>query len=263
MTDPTHESNPALLAPPEVEPGSVALMYLTRGETRYEFTQSVLGAFNHDLEHDHHLRNVLGRIGSGNLAVHRNEVVSDFLNLTTCEWLWCVDDDIQLQPDTLYKLLESADTWDARVVCGLYANVGMSGDIIPMSYFINADNRIQNHSSAYIAEKLAATQKVIRVHGSGAGCLLVHRSVLEDCALKYGWPMPCFVNSVIEDTEGHPVVQGEDHGFFRRLFELDIPVILRLDVDLTHFKVIAITDQHIIQSAAASADSDTNQEIPT
>lgn len=259
MTDPTNDAtSPANLNPPEVEPGTVALMYLTRGETRYEFMQSVLGVFNHDLEHDHHLRNVLGRIGSGNLAVHRNEVVSDFLNLTTCEWLLCVDDDIQLQPDTVYKLLDTAKHWEGKVVCGLYANVGMSGDIIPMSYFINSENRVQNHSAGYIAEKMAAGEKVIRVHGSGAGCLLVHRSVLEECAVKYGWPMPCFVNSIIEDSIGHPVVQGEDHGFFRRLYDLDIPVLLRLDVDLTHFKVIAITDQHIIQMAA----TETEESLP-
>lgn len=245
--------------PPIVE-GSVALMYCTRGDTRFEFTQSVLG-LTQAKETDGRIAYVLGRIASGNLAVHRNEVVMDFL-ATPAEFLWFVDDDMQFADDTLAKLLEVHEATGCRVVGGLYSNVGLDGGIIPMAYHLTATNRVQAYSAWNIVKQLDAGAKSLLIYSTGAGCLLIHRSVLEAMVERYGLPMPCFANEIHPDSDGKLVVQGEDHTFFRRLHSMGIEAQLRLDVDVTHFKMIALTTQHLRQTADASPDP-SQQENPT
>lgn len=242
---------------PAIVPGSVALMYCTRGECRFEFAQSLVGIVNQPLE-GHPLKYVLGRIASGNLAVHRNEVVADFLALDA-EWLWMVDDDMQIAPDVLEKLFDVVEhTTNIFVVGGLYANVGLDGGVIPMTYYYSDDNRVENYSAANIGRMILKGAKSAEVDSTGAGCLLVHRSVFEVMLEKWGAPMAWFANDLIPDASGKLVVQGEDHTFFRRVREIGHKVHVRLDVDIAHFKPIALTNDQLVElSKRADKDIDT------
>lgn len=244
--------------PPIVE-GSVALMYCTRGEVRFEFAQSILGLVQAK-ETEGRISFVLGHIASGNLAVHRNEVVMEFL-ATPAEYLWFCDDDMQFGHDTLAKMIEVREATGCRVVGGLYSNVGLDGGIIPMAYWLTPSNRVQAYAPWNIVKSLDNGVKSLKIYSTGCGCLLIHRSVLEEMVAKYGLPMPCFANEIHEDSDGRPVVQGEDHTFFRRLHDMGIEAQLRLDVDVTHFKITALTTQHLRQMADANPEP--NQENPT
>lgn len=234
--------------------GRVMVAYLNPGEVRHEFAQSLLGLMNHDITHDHHIGGIYGRLASGNLAVHRNEVVEHFLT-TKHEWLLCFDADLEIAPDTADILLASALANELSVVCGLYVNVSSVGSIIPMIYLHNASTRYrtENIKAGVVAQWIEDGVDLVRADSTGAGCLLVHRSVLVTMLEKFGAPMPWFANDVAQDGDGRPVVQGEDHSFFLRLKELDIPVHVHLGVELTHMKVNGFHKRHLAQVAAQEA----------
>lgn len=253
MTAVAEVQPPAEETTPAIVPGSVALMYCTRGDTRFEFAQSLVAIGQAQLE-GHPLMYVLGRIASGNLAVHRNEVCQDFLNLDA-EYLWMLDDDLQIGTEVLGQLFEVIDVTGLKVVGGLYSNVGLNGGVIPMAYYYSDDNRVENYTAENIGRMIANGGKSAEVDSTGAGCLLIHRSVLEEMLKRWEGPMPWFANDIVISTEGKPVVQGEDHTFFRRLREIGEKLQVRLDVDLTHFKTMAITNQFLVD-AANRADTD-------
>ena len=231
--------------PPVVE-GSVAIMYLTRGEVRFEFSQSLIALMQQKSALE--VTYILGQIGSGNLAVHRNEVVAKFLTETPAEFLLLLDDDMQFPTDIIDKLYDVLDNTGLRIVGGLYGNIGTDGGMIPMAYHLHENNRLEPYSATAIGQLINKGGKSVKVWSTGAGCLLIHRSLLEDMVERYGWPMPCFDNPIVPDASGHPVVQGEDHGFFRRLIEMEEEVQVCIDVDLSHFKVMAISRQMFIDA---------------
>lgn len=230
--------------PPLLE-GKVAIFYCTRGDNRMEFTQSLLALTQHSAGT---IIAALGRIASGNLALHRNETVEDFLT-TGAEWMWMLDDDMQFAPDTLDKLLEVAAVTGEAVVAGLYCNVGLDGDIIPMAYYFDpATDRLHAYSKENIGRMIRSGGKSALVDSTGCGCLLVRRDVLVTMLEKWGAPLPWFANDVALDAETKvPVVQGEDHTFFRRLREIGHRVQLRIDTEITHFKTMAITNTHLLE----------------
>lgn len=239
---------------PPLLAGKVAIFYCTRGDTRMEFTQSLLALTQHNAGT---IIAAMGRIASGNLAVHRNETVEDFLT-TGAEWMLMLDDDMQLAPDTIDKLLEVAAVMNAQVVGGLYCNIGLDGNLIPMAYYYDADSdRTVNYSSENIGKMIRDGGKAAVVGSTGCGCLLINREILVGMLEKWGPPMPWFANDISLDLETKvPVVQGEDHTFFRRLREMGHALHLRIDTDITHFKIMAITNQHLLDSIPATDSTD-------
>lgn len=237
---------------PDLQAGTTAIFYCTRGDTRMEFTQSLLALTQHS-----HTRTkviaAMGRIASGNLALHRNEAIEDFL-ITGAEWAWLLDDDEQIAPDTLDKLHEVADVTGVRVVGGLYSNIGMDGNLIPMAYFFDPDtDRIQNYSAANIGRMIRDGGKSALVGSTGCGCLLIHRDVIVEMLERFGAPMPWFANDIALDLVSKiPVVQGEDHTFFRRLREIGHQIHVRLDTEITHYKIMAIDNDHLVRQAEAA-----------
>lgn len=248
---------------PELQVGTTAIFYCTRGDTRMEFTQSLLAITQHA-----HARTkviaAMGRIASGNLALHRNETLEDFL-VTGAEWAWLLDDDEQIAPDTLDKLHEVADVTGVRVVGGLYSNIGMDGNLIPMAYYLDPDtDRTVNYTAANVGRKIRDGGKSVLVDSTGCGCLLIHRDVIVEMLERFGAPMPWFANDIALDmVTKAPVVQGEDHTFFRRLREIGHKVQLRIDTEITHFKTMAIDNDHLVRQAdaadLAAADADTHE----
>lgn len=230
---------------PPLREGKVAIFYCTRGDNRMEFTQSLLALTQHS---GGTIIAAMGRIASGNLAVHRNETVEDFL-MTGAEWMWLVDDDMQFAPDTLDKLLEVTENTKEQVVGGLYCNIGLDGNLIPMAYYFDPEtDRLHAYSSANIGKMIRDGGKSALVDSTGCGCLLVHREIFVGMLEQWGPPLPWFANDIAFDRETKvPVVQGEDHTFFRRLREMGHRLQLRLDVEITHYKTMAITNDHLLE----------------
>jgi glycosyltransferase involved in cell wall biosynthesis len=54
-----------------------------------------------------------------NIPANRNHIVRAFLEQSTADWLWFVDDDESFAPDTLERLIMSADPVERPILSGL------------------------------------------------------------------------------------------------------------------------------------------------
>ena len=224
--------------------GRVALFNLNPGEVRHEFFLSCLNLVVQDSQTSKHIGGVYPRIASGNLGIHRNEAAMFFYNDLPFEWMWFVDSDIQLAASTLDKLMKVADPKTAPIVSGLYINVGIDGNIVPMVYNYGKAGE-QTKFYPYTPNEIASyieNEETILADGTGAGCLLIHRSVIERMVEYFGLPMPMFGNDIAED-----VVNGEDFTFCLRAKKLNYPIHVICFKDLSHIKPHAITAQHLIE----------------
>jgi hypothetical protein len=104
--------------------GSVVAGFLDPGHWSACFGLSYRDLFVHDLANEQRLFRA-GRpelralTGAGGISSSRNKVARDFLDNTAGEWLWFVDSDMGFAPDTLNRLVESADPAARPVMGGL------------------------------------------------------------------------------------------------------------------------------------------------
>lgn len=153
------------------------------------------------------------------------EVRNDFVEDMQGEWLLQLDTDHCFAPDTLERLLRLATRHNARVISGIYQYkhpphnpvVGLwtpEGRVAPLlDWPRNLD--------------------VLEVGVTGAGCLLVHRSVF---------------NRIRRELKEQPFSirpgLSEDYSFCQRCRDLAIPVHLALNVECHHVidTVLSIRD---------------------
>lgn len=160
----------------------------------------------------------------------RNEQVRTFL-AGDHDWLLMIDADMSFHPDTIIRLLELADPVERPIVGGLTWGVGAEG-LFPTIYhwadvgYRRAEGWDQNTG--------------VEVDGTGAACLMVHRSVFEKMAGAYPEPYPWFQNGFVENSL-RPM--GEDLTFCYRARELGFPIWVHTGVQFGHMKTFEINQQ--------------------
>lgn len=214
--------------------GGVVVSYVHPGWVQHTFMQSLLLVTSYD-------RQSASPVISGVMPVRyrpvgiahvRNQAVAEFL-AGDGEWLWLVDTDMGFRPDALHALLKSADP-EARPVVGAlcYGVVeeepdgmgGMVTRVFPTLYGWADDVKVFTEWAGPVPSGL------VRVAGTGAACLLVHRSAFE--AVDGAWFDP------IVDGAGGLV--GEDLSFCWRLGAAGIPVHVDTAVPTNHQKYLWI-----------------------
>jgi hypothetical protein len=153
------------------------------------------------------------------------------------DWLLQLDTDISFPETLLRDLFAAAMETKARVVSGLYWQLNVeNGEFVrhPLAFRINEKGRFEN-----IAEFGSQW-----IDGAGAGCLMVHRSVLEEMksaqpreVAEKGdpyWSEKC-------DGVGKPL--GEDLSFCWRLHEMGERIWLAAGPKLRHWKLMPVGDQ--------------------
>ena len=171
------------------------------------------------------------------IASTRNLIVHRFLTLTTCEWLWMLDADITFDDSVLDKLLEAADPVERPIVTGLYFGGGRSGEVFPIMYTI-VDPKT-NDGNPISALKEWPPGEVIKIDGTGAGCMLMHRSALEKMEQHYPAPYHWFMETVYAGMEF-----GEDWTFCVRAAKIGIPIYCHTGVNLGHCKTFEIREEN-------------------
>lgn len=157
------------------------------------------------------------------------------------DWLFFMDSDMSFHPDTLERLL----AWDLPVVSGLYFKP--AGNPIAHAYtyayakeekdrpkdymYMSIDKEITDYLVRYKDDILAAKEQamilparkedLIPIDGCGAGCLLVHRRVIEKLEKPYF--------KYIEGSTG-----GEDFYFCRKIRDAGFPIYLDVGVICGH-----------------------------
>lgn len=173
---------------------------------------------------------VHGVVSGPAVALMRNKVCARMLYHTRAEWLLFVDTDMSFDVDLLARLVSSAHPVLRPVVGGLcFSADTFGGQIKPTLYTGDGPDDIMWD---YPADTL------VKVHATGAACLLIHRSTLDQLAARYT-PMPWFADEL---HDGRQV--SEDRTFCRRLKETGIPLWVHTGIKLGHSKVHAVGEAH-------------------
>lgn len=225
--------------------GLVQISYLHQSRVSHSWHVSMMGLLVYDLGNN---RRVIGTNGpimkrcyAGALVEDRNWITAQFLDQTTHEWVFMIDTDMGFAPDTIDRLLEAADPVERPVVGGLcfaFQDVrhdgmgGMRRAPVPTLYKLakRDDGRVVfDNFQNYPRETL------VQVAGTGAACLLVHRTALETLRAQYGdiW------FDQIRDKSGALV--GEDLAFCGRLGAAGIPIHVHTGVKTTHHKELYLS----------------------
>lgn len=230
-------------------PGSVVVGYLDNGTWSACFGLSLRDLMLRDAATSGRIVRKGGRelravTPAGQVAANRNKVAADFLS-TDGEWLFMVDTDMGFAPDTVDRLVAAADPKARPVVGGLCFGVNRIAEapfhgerfrVRPTVYeWDDGDEPGFRPVLDYPRDRL------VRVDGTGAACLLVHRGVLERLrSIGDGWFDPISLG-------GHRF--SEDLSFCLRLRELGIPLHVDTGVKTTHHKGSVYLDEAVFDGA--------------
>ena len=180
--------------------------------------------------------------GTGGIPDGRNEIAERFLDSTEGEWLFMVDSDMGFPADTVARLVASADPYQRPVMGGLCFAQKRTGitspdtraetyEVIPTLYeYAELDDEVGFRPfSTY--EKDA----VVQVSGTGAACLLIHRTVLHRIRESHG---PVWFDPVVHATgnRGKPRRFSEDLSFCVRVQGEGFKVFVDTGVKTCHEK---------------------------
>lgn len=166
-----------------IGPGGVCLGWIHGGTVRAEFMDSVLG-----LLADPGTAALIGRYETFSagpvLSAARNQVAAQFLARGGEPWLWMLDTDIVFDPGLLTRLAATAGNLARPLVTGLYWTTTAGGlPLVPMIY-----DRDPGGTPEFTPCREWEPGEVFQAGGCGAGCLLVHRRVLEKISAAEGGP---------------------------------------------------------------------------
>jgi hypothetical protein len=229
-----------------VNDGTVLVAYLHPNVVSHSFSDSLMRLVAYDLAHEARVVRsggpVMFRCGPGGLVEARNDVVRHFLDATECEWLWMVDSDMGFAPDTVDRLLAAADPVDRPVVGGLCFGMretgsdGMQGWATAPFPTLYDWARKPDGEFGFHVRRDYPVNALVQVAGTGAACLLIHRSILEKVRAEHG-------DAWFERTRyssGKPV--AEDLSFCFRVNAAGATVFVHTGVRTTHHKAVWLSE---------------------
>lgn len=194
------------------------------------------------------------------IAEARSQVVDQFArepDFADAEWLLMLDSDMTFDPDLVERLMAVADSERVPVLGGLCFAGGRTQAPYPTIY-----EEVQDDQGWVGIRPVRDYPRdtLVRVGGTGAACLLVHRSVYAAMAQPYpagfgtladgktGNPYPWFIEG-LTGPRGEPF--GEDIAFCRRLRHMNIPIHVHTGIRLGHMKVFELTEEHFLRTLSA------------
>ncbi|HEY9417126.1 MAG TPA: hypothetical protein VIQ30_20400, partial [Pseudonocardia sp.] len=172
----------------------------------------------------------------------------DFLDNTDGEWLFMVDTDMGFAPDTVDRLIASADPETRPVMGGLCFAIKRQarGDFYAERYRLAPTVYEYLDLGVEVGFRPVLDYKrdtVVQVAGTGAACLLMHRGALEAVRAKYG---DAWFDPITHPTgeKGRPRTFSEDLSFCIRLQSVDLPVHVDTAVKTCHDKGGVFLDEH-------------------
>lgn len=215
----------------------VLISNLNPGEVRLEFMRSLFSMMMYDINNNGNIHSFVPRHAGPCLGIYRNMAV-DHMLATEADWIFFVDSDIEFKDDTLDRLLEVADPMERPVVSGLYMmnlDEGIRPSIFHRTTTVDDDGVEQIRM---VADVDFPDDELVQADGCGAGCLLIHRGILEAMAATYGKPRPWFGEDIFDD-----VIYGEDFFFCMRVMQMGYKVYVHTGIDVGHIKTVCINKQ--------------------
>lgn len=231
---------------------AVQIAYVCDNTVHYSWHRSLLDLMSYDIANKQRVARggfVAIRYGTDGLSQARNKAVRHFLDDGSADWLWWVDTDMGFGPDTVDRLFEAAHPTDRPIVGGLCffnreeGTDGMGGyrtTVVPTIYdWTHTGDGEMGWKIRWKYPPNALT----RVGGTGAACILIHRSVFEKIAEHP--ENGAWYDRVPNTTTGQLI--GEDLSFCLRAGALGIPVHIHTGVPTTHFKTVWLQEEHYAQ----------------
>lgn len=225
---------------------TVTLAYIHDLEVSYSFHQSLVNLLLFDGGHEARIMRggfvAMRCARSADLGEARNGAVAGFLAQDAGEWLWFVDTDMGFDPDSVERLLATADPVERPVVGGLcFAQRetepdGMNGYRTSPRVTILDWVEQDDGPPRFMGRSSYPRDTVVKCAGTGAAMILIHRTVLEKVAAEFG---PTWF-SKIPGSDGK--LLGEDIAFCVRLGAIGIPVHVDTSVKTTHQKTVFVSE---------------------
>lgn len=233
-------------------PDSVTLAYVHDTEVTYSFHHSLVNLLLFDAgEHGRIMQggyNAIRCARSGNLAEARNQAVEAFLATQVGDWLFWIDTDMGFAPETVELLLAAADPRDRPIMGGLcfaqreIAQDGMNGyRTVPRFTILDWVDTAEG--KRFMGRSSYPVNSVVKCAGTGAACILIHRSVFERVAEEYG---PKWYTQIPGDDG---LLLGEDISFCIRAGSLGIPVHVNTAAKTTHLKNVWLQEADFWETA--------------
>ena len=214
--------------------GQVVIAYIHSGSLSSYFTESLIATLLLDGQRKRKIVGLLQEWSSANISAARNLLTQRFLDDYQAEWLLWVDSDMQFGADALDALLASADPDSAPIVGGLCFGM-MQGRLFPTIYMLAEDDEGKARTvrvGQYPADAL------VKVAGTGAAFLLIHRTALDTIRGRgFNPTFPFF-----QETEMHGQPVGEDVTFCLRALACNLPIHVNTAVKVGHHKSNLLTE---------------------
>lgn len=239
-------------------------LFRAREGTDGWFTYSLADLFRFDGQGPQHVIQGDGgfvAIQSGpRIAEARNSMVDTFASRhPKAEWLFTVDSDMTFEPDILERLLAIADPVERPIVGALcFAPAGDNTGAYPTIY---REVTYEHEGKTMVGVDRMddyPENALMRVGGTGAAGMLVHRSVF--ARLREPWPTgfgtlpngapnpyPWYSEGLVS-PDGKPL--GEDIAFCRRACQLGIPVHVHTGIQMGHMKVYKLDARYFREQQA-------------
>jgi hypothetical protein len=217
-----------------------------------EFAISLVNMSVYDLKNDGHIRGMIPRYSSANVASARNALVTEFL-ARDAEWLLQVDADMEFPGNLVSALLEHASLERAPIVGAMCFGID-KGRVFPTLYGLREDaaGEVQMIRFGRYPRKT-----MWQVAGTGAACLLVHRQVFLDIAESAETPMTWFEETI--GPGGKPM--SEDLTFCLRAGAVGHPVHVNTALEIGHVKRrVIVADDFWAQVADDEAQQQSTQD---
>lgn len=189
-------------------------------------------------ENGQYVRKVSGTMG---VAAARSEIAKYFLDHTDAEWLFMVDTDMGFADDTVDRMVESAERNSVPVLGALAFAQKIDQDVRQGELYA-ARMRITPTLYAYL--ELPNGERGFRsitkyrrdafqhVAGTGAACILIHRSALEAVGPNPFMP----ITDPLAGGHGTPRTFSEDLSFCVRVQAAGMDMGVDTSIKTTHYK---------------------------
>lgn len=160
------------------------------------------------------------------LSRQRMDLVANWYNANTHEWLLSIDSDIVVELQSVKDLWQIADKNSNPIVSGVYYLFlkDKEGKIPPASSSVFRTN---NDFATVESINIEKEEDVFHADAAGFGLLLIHRSVITKLIEKFGNN----INFFQEKTN-----LGEDMAFFKNAKDCNIPLTVCKKATVQHMK---------------------------
>lgn len=231
---------------PNVLPGTVLPAYLHQDTVSHSWHQCMTRLLVYDANNLRRLRApyAVHCSGPNSIPEGRNLAAQTMLDGDSrAEWLWFIDTDMGFPADVVDQLVRAALAEGPCVVgalCFAFKNVAPDGyggyrtTPVPTIFGLNQD---QDGHIGFGNRWEYPPDTLLRVAGTGAACLLIHRQVLVDIREKFGdqW------FNLAQYGDGRVV--SEDLSFCWRVAQVNRPVFVHTGVKTTHHKSIWVGEE--------------------